>query len=75
LDEMAACEKQGVPPIGVGSDSIIEDAIVDKNARIGRGVRIINQAKIKEKDGDGYFIRDGIVIVLKEAVIANGTVI
>ncbi|HEX7597515.1 MAG TPA: sugar phosphate nucleotidyltransferase, partial [Polyangia bacterium] len=75
LDEMAACEARGVPPIGVGSDSIIEDAIVDKNARIGRGVRIVNQAKTKEKQGDGYFIRDGIVIVLKDAVIPDGTVI
>jgi glucose-1-phosphate adenylyltransferase len=75
LGEMAECQTRGIPPIGVGSDSIIEDAIVDKNARIGRGVRIVNQAKIKELDGDGYFIRDGIVIVLKDAVIPDGTVI
>jgi glucose-1-phosphate adenylyltransferase len=75
LEEMADSEARGIPPIGVGSDSIIEDAIVDKNARIGRGVRIVNQGKIKEMDGDGYFIRDGIVIVLKDAVIADGTVI
>jgi glucose-1-phosphate adenylyltransferase len=54
LDEMHASEKRGVPPVGVGSDSIIEGAIIDKNARIGRGVRIVNQAGVKDKDGDGY---------------------
>ena len=75
LGEMAESETRGIPPFGVGSDSIIEDAIVDKNARIGRGVRIINQAKIKEMDGDGFYIRDGIVIVLKDAIIPDGSVI
>ena len=59
LDEMVATEKRGVPPIGIGSESIIENAIIDKNARIGRGVRIVNEAGVKEKDGDGYFIREG----------------
>jgi glucose-1-phosphate adenylyltransferase len=75
LAEMDASEARGVPPIGIGSESVIEGAIVDKNARIGRGVRIVNEAGIKEKDGDGYFIREGIVIVPKNSVIPNGTVI
>jgi glucose-1-phosphate adenylyltransferase len=72
---MDASEARGVPPIGIGSESVIEGAIVDKNARIGRGVRIVNEAGIKEKDGDGYFIREGIVIVPKNSVIPNGMVI
>ena len=72
---MEASEQRGVPPIGIGSESVIEGAIIDKNARIGRGVRIVNEAGIKEKDGDGYFIREGIVIVPKNAVIPNGMVI
>jgi len=63
LDEMRASQAQGIPPVGIGSDSIIEGAIIDKNARIGRGVHIVNQAGVKEKDGDGYFIREGIVVV------------
>ena len=75
IAEMEASEQRGVPPIGIGSDSIIEGAIIDKNARIGRGVRIVNEAGTKEKDGDGYFIREGIVIVPKNAVIPNGMVI
>ena len=57
------------------TDTIIENAIIDKNARVGRGVRIINEAKLKHADGDGYFIREGIVIVPKNSSIQNGTVI
>ena len=75
LDEMHASEAQGIPPVGIGSDTIIENAIVDKNARIGRGVRILNEAKTEHADGDGWFIREGIVIVPKNGVIRNGTVI
>ena len=47
---------------------VIENAIIDKNARIGRGVRILNEAGVKERDGDGYYIREGIVIVPKNGV-------
>ena len=50
-------------------------AIIDKNARVGRGVRILNEAGIKNADGDGYFIREGIVIVPKNGCIRNGAVI
>jgi glucose-1-phosphate adenylyltransferase len=59
----------------VGEDSVIERAIVDKNTRIGRGVRIVNESGAQEKDAPDYFIRDGIVIVPKGAVIPDGTVI
>jgi len=75
LDEMRATEARGVPPVGIGSDTIIENAIVDKNARIGRGVRILNEAKVDHADGDGWFIREGIVIIPKNGCIRNGTVI
>ncbi|MGA7745256.1 MAG: glucose-1-phosphate adenylyltransferase [Polyangia bacterium] len=75
LDEIRATEARGIPPVGVGSDSIVEGAIIDKNARIGRGVRIVNQARIKEKDGDGYFIREGIVVVPKDGILPDGVVI
>jgi glucose-1-phosphate adenylyltransferase len=75
LDEIRATEARGIPPVGVGSDSIVEGAIIDKNARIGRGVRIVNQARIKEKDGDGYFIREGIVVVPKDGILPDGAVI
>jgi len=68
-------QARGLPPVGIGSGSVIERAIVDKNARIGRGVRIANETGVLETDGPGYYIRDGIVIVPKDGVIPDGTVI
>jgi glucose-1-phosphate adenylyltransferase len=75
LDDMRASEARGVPPMGIGTESVIENAIIDKNARVGRGVRIVNEARVQSADGDGYFIREGIVVVPKNGVIRNGTVI
>ncbi len=65
--------KNGIPSIGIGRGSIIHRAIIDKNARIGENVIISNEARIDEVDGDGYHIREGIVVVTKDAVIADGT--
>jgi glucose-1-phosphate adenylyltransferase len=75
LEDMRTTEAGGVPAVGIGAESIIENAIIDKNARIGRGVRIVNEAGIKEKDGKGYYIREGIVIVPKNGVIPDGMII
>jgi glucose-1-phosphate adenylyltransferase len=75
LSQMEASHAKGIPPIGIGAESVIENAIVDKNARIGRGVKIVNAAGVKETDGNGYFIREGIVIVAKNGVIPDGAVI
>lgn len=65
----------GQIPLGVGENCVIENAIIDKNARIGPGVRIVNEGQIKNADGANFFIRDGIVIVPKNAVVPPGTVI
>ncbi len=65
----------GEPPIGIGSGSIIEGAIIDKDARIGRNVRIVNEARVRERDAAHYYIREGIVIVPKDGVVPDGTVI
>jgi glucose-1-phosphate adenylyltransferase len=73
LDEIA--RPRGVPPIGIGEGSIVERAIVDKNVRIGRGVRIQNRDGVLEKDGDGYFVREGIVVIPKNGVVPDGMVI
>ena len=50
-------------------------SIVDKNARIGDGARLTNERGVDEADGDGYYIRSGIVVVPKGGVIAPGTVV
>ncbi len=65
----------GEPEVGVGEGCEISNAIIDKNARIGRGVRICNEQNVQEADGDGWAIRDGIVVVEKNGVIPDGTVI
>jgi len=75
VEEMERAQAKGLPPVGIGSDSVLEHAIVDKNARIGRGVHITNHSGEGEKDGAGYCIRDGIVVIPKNAVIPDGTVI
>jgi glucose-1-phosphate adenylyltransferase len=76
LEEMREAESDGRPPIGIGAGCLIEGAIIDKNARIGRGVRIHRKnGPAEDQDGDGYFVRDGIVVVPKGAVIPDGTVI
>jgi len=75
LDQIASSHTRDVPPIGIGAESVIENAIIDKNARIGRGVKILNEGKVHEKDGDGYFIREGLVCVSKAGIIPDGTLI
>jgi glucose-1-phosphate adenylyltransferase len=75
LDEMQADINRGYPRIGVGPNCLIRRAIIDKNSRIGAGVQILNEARQQNLEGDGYFIRDGVVIVPKTGVIQDGTVI
>ncbi len=75
LEEIEQASARGVPPIGVGEGTVVERAILDKNVRIGRNVRIVNQAQVQDADGKGYYIRDGIVLVPKGGVVPDGTVI
>jgi len=65
----------GIPNIGIAKGSIIRNAIIDKNAHIGENVRIVNEERVQNFDGAGYYIRDGIVIVPKGGVLQTGTVI
>jgi glucose-1-phosphate adenylyltransferase len=75
LEEVQRGTTDGQPPLGIGPHCVIKGAIVDKNARIGRGVRIEIGAGTADRDAPGYYIREGIVIVPKNAVIPDGTVI
>jgi glucose-1-phosphate adenylyltransferase len=64
------------PDIGIGANSVIERAIIDKNSRIGRGVRIINQAGVSEsEETPTHVIRNGIVVIPKVTTLADGAVI
>jgi glucose-1-phosphate adenylyltransferase len=68
-------ERAGKPRIGLGSHCKIENAIIDKNARIGNNVVISAAGKPDQHDDPLYYVRDGIVIIPKDAVIPHGTVI
>ena len=59
-------------PLGIGRDVTLERVIVDKNARIGDGARLVNRSRIESHDGDGFFIRNGIIVVPKDATIPAG---
>jgi glucose-1-phosphate adenylyltransferase len=62
----------GDVPLGIGRGAVLDRVIVDKNARIADGVRLVNDAGVEEADGDGYYIRNGIIIVPKGAVVKAG---
>ena len=69
--------ESGKVPLGVGANTTILRAIVDKNARIGRNVRIVNKDRVEEANREdlGFVIRSGIVVIIKNATIPDGTVI
>ena len=77
LEEMREDHRIGMPRVGIGDGTIIRGAIIDKNARIGSGVRLLNEAGIVEADGEGgsYYIREGIIIVPKNAVVRDGVTV
>ena len=56
-------------PLGIGRDVVLDRVIVDKNARIADGVRLVNEAGVSHADGEGYYIRNGIIIVPKGAEV------
>ena len=77
IDEMRRDLARGLPRVGIGEGTVIKRAIIDKNARIGSNAQLLNVAGTTYADGPNgsYFIRDGIIIIPKSAVIADGTVI
>lgn len=75
IDEMAQDKKKGLPLIGIGERCYIKDAIIDKNCRIGNDVRINGGAHLANTDHALYTVKDGIVVVKKQAVLPDGFVI
>jgi glucose-1-phosphate adenylyltransferase len=59
-------------PLGIGRGVVLDRVILDKNARIADGVRLVNDANVQHADGDGYYIRNGIIIVPKGAEVKAG---
>lgn len=77
FDDMGNDLSKGLPRVGIGEGTVVRHAIIDKNARIGKNARLLNEAGVVEAEGPGgsYFIRDGIIIVPKNAVLLDGSVI
>jgi glucose-1-phosphate adenylyltransferase len=75
IEEIGNDIEQSRPHIGIGENSIIRRAIIDKNVRIGKDVKLLNLNGIENHDGENgcYYIREGIIIVPKNATIPDGT--
>jgi len=63
------------PGLGLGRNVVLDHVIIDKNARIGDGVRLVNEQNVEQADGDNYYIRGGIIVVPKGGVIRPGIVV
>lgn len=73
--ERAENRRRIVPDLGIGDNVTIENAILDKDCRIGNNVRIVNRDHTQDGEGRNYVIREGIVIIPKGAVVPDGAVI
>ncbi len=68
-------DTEAAVPQGIGPNCEIRNAIIDLDACIGEGARLVNEEGVQDADGDGWCIRDGIIVVPRESVIAPGTVV
>ncbi|MCO6509444.1 MAG: glucose-1-phosphate adenylyltransferase [Aridibacter famidurans] len=75
VEEMQKNLSIGRPHMGIGANTEIKKAIIDKNVRIGQNVKLVNERGIEEDEGENYYIRDGIILIPKNSVIKDGTVI
>jgi glucose-1-phosphate adenylyltransferase len=73
--ERVANRGRGIPDIAIGENTVINQAIVDKDCRIGKNVRILNQRGVTDEEGANYVIRDGIVVIPRGTTVPDGTVI
>jgi glucose-1-phosphate adenylyltransferase len=74
-DDDAAPPRGSAPRLGVGRNVTLDRVIVDKNARIGDEAKLVNARGIQEADGNGYYIRSGVIVVPKDGMIPPGTVV
>jgi glucose-1-phosphate adenylyltransferase len=75
IEEQRSNSEKGIPPIGIGEGSLVQNAILDHNVRMGRNVRIVNQHGRENYDGEDFTIRNGIIVVHKNAALPDDTVI
>jgi len=75
IEEIKANIERGIPHVGVGTNTLIRRAIIDKNVRVGKNVKLLNTGGVDNFDhpSGSIFIREGIIIVPKGAVVVDGT--
>jgi glucose-1-phosphate adenylyltransferase len=73
--ERATNKSKGVPDFTIGESSVIERAIIDKDCRIGRNVKIINKRGVQDEETETYVIRDGVITIPRGVILPDGTVI
>lgn len=75
VDPYPPAAPAGAPPLGIGEGTLVVNAIVDKNVRIGRNCRIVNRQGLTEGEGPGWVVREGIVVIPKNAIVPDDTTI
>jgi glucose-1-phosphate adenylyltransferase len=73
--QKAENQRRGLPNVGIGDGAVIDNAILDKDARVGANVHLCNRDKIKNGEGPNFVIRDGLVVIPRGAIVLDGTVI
>ena len=74
-DDLAKNHGLGRPDVGVGKHCLIRNAIIDKNARIGDGCRLAPTGLPEKWETEALFVRDGVIVVKKGAVVPPGTIV
>lgn len=74
-DYFEATPQSDMPAVGIGHGCFIRNAIIDMNARVGDGCRLFNEPNLFQADGEGWFIRDGVVVVPRNSILLPGTVV
>ena len=72
LADIDADQKNGIPLLGIGQRCHIENAIIDKDCRIGNDVKVIGGNHLADADNELYTIKEGVVVIKKGAVLPNG---
>jgi glucose-1-phosphate adenylyltransferase len=67
--------EMSIPDVGIGENTTIKRAIIDKNARIGNNVQLINHRGVDKEEGEHHFIRDGIIVIPKNGIVPDNTAI
>lgn len=72
IEEIEKSKERGLPMVGIGEKCYLKNCIIDKNVRIGNNVRITGGEHLEATDHALYTIKDGIVVIKKNAVIPDG---